>query len=151
MFRNAEPQEAAVAPCDCCKTVPVSHLSLDLPEPVAGWDRVLAERGVEVVEDDLGRPAIRREDARALMEERREWELAHAEEARRRQEETARKSRPVSPGIPLPKAGDPSMSAYEVMRAADADAERSDPRRRLSPQEEFLTQRLGPPRKVEEG
>lgn len=40
------------------------------------------------------------------------------------------------------------MSAFEVMRAADADAERADSNRRVSPQEEFLSQRLGPPGKV---
>jgi hypothetical protein len=38
------------------------------------------------------------------------------------------------------------MSALEVMLAADAD--RPDPDKRISPTEEFLTQRLGPPRTV---
>ena len=148
MFDTMNAEQEVV--CDACQLVPISVLSLDHPEPVSGWAALLEGRDVEVVEDDLGRPAVRRVDARALLEQQREWERRNAEEARQRHEETARKSPPVPRGIPLPKEGDPSMTAFEVMRAQDADAERDDPQRRLSPHEEFLTQRLGPPRKVEE-
>lgn len=140
-MRNAEQEHA----CDCCKTVPVSHLALD--EPIGGWSAFFAERGIEVVEDDLGRVAIRREDARALVEERREWELKSEEEARQRQEEMARKAPPTTGGVPYPENADSGMSAYEVMRAAAG--EEADPNRRVSPQEEFLMQRLGRPWKVE--
>jgi hypothetical protein len=63
--------------------VPLSHLSLDIPaEPPLGWRAELDLRGVAVIEDDLGRPALSRADARALFTERREQE----EEAARRRE-----------------------------------------------------------------
>jgi hypothetical protein len=144
--RNAEPQEVMV--CAACQLVPISLLSLDHSEPTSGWEAMLAARGIELIEDDLGRMAIRREDARALMGERRGWELASAEEKARRQEEAARNSRPVPPGIPRPAGADAALSAYEVMRGADADAEQSDPARRLTPQEEFLKGSFGQPVEV---
>ena len=54
--------------------VPLSILSMDYDPPVGGWETL----GVEVVEDDLLRPAIRREDARKIVQERREQELRDA-------------------------------------------------------------------------
>ena len=38
--------------------VPVRHLSLDLAEPINGWEPVLLERGVEIVEDDPGQQGV---------------------------------------------------------------------------------------------
>ena len=98
LSRNAEPQEVVL--CDGCKTIPLSVLSLDLDEPIDGWEETLLTRGIELTEDDMGRAAVGREDARALMAERRERELQSAEETRRREEEVARESRPVHPGSP---------------------------------------------------
>jgi hypothetical protein len=40
---------------------------------------MLEAGGIELLTDDLYRPAIRREDARRLAEERREWERSSAE------------------------------------------------------------------------
>jgi hypothetical protein len=137
--------------CASCRLVPLTVLSLDHPEPLAGWPSMLAERGVAVLRDDLGRACIAREDARALLAEREEWELKSVGETRRRQEERVRESRPVPRGIPRPASADAALSAYEVMRGADADAEQSDPARRLTPQEEFLTGSFGQPVEVEEG
>jgi hypothetical protein len=59
----------------------VSHLALDLGEPpVGGWVAYLAGRGLEVLTDDLGRPAVSRADARQLLDERRDsiagWAVA---------------------------------------------------------------------------
>ena len=65
--------------------IPLSHLALDHPEPLAGWEPLLQAHGIELLEDDLYRPAIRREDARRLVTERREWEREN-EKARRLQE-----------------------------------------------------------------
>ena len=65
--------------------IPLSHLVLDHPEPIAGWEPLLQAHGIELLEDDLYRPAIRREDARRLVTERREWEREN-EKARRLQE-----------------------------------------------------------------
>jgi hypothetical protein len=149
---KAQVQNPEATICDACSMVPLSILALDFDEPTAGWSVFFRERGIEPTEDDLGRPAIRREDARAMMVELREWEFKSAEETRRRQEELVRESRPVLRGIPRPAGADAALTAYEVQRGADADAERFDPHRRLSPHEEFLTRSLGRPAEVvEEG
>jgi hypothetical protein len=54
MFRNSattsEPAPVVVAPADA--PIPLSHLALDLPEPVGGWPACLAGRGIEVIDDD---------------------------------------------------------------------------------------------------
>ena len=135
-------QDPEVAACATCQAIPISHLSLDLPEPVVGWERAFSERGVEIILDDVGRPSVPRHVLGELLAEHRERETRRAERPRP-------DGRPVPRGIPRPAGADAALSAYEVMRGADADAERSDPGRRLSPQEEFLTQRLGRPRSVE--
>jgi hypothetical protein len=62
-------------------SIPLSQLSLDLPEPVGGWAAYLKGRGIDVVTDDIGRASIARADARQLLNEYRSGE---AEKARRR-------------------------------------------------------------------
>jgi len=52
--------------------IPIRHLSLDLDEPVNGWTQALLERGVEIIDDDLGRPCVRREVLGDLLREERE-------------------------------------------------------------------------------
>jgi hypothetical protein len=64
--------------------VPLSVLELDHPQPDGGWRVYLHERNIPVGEDDLGRPAIARVDARQLLAEQRKAE------ARRREVEAAR-------------------------------------------------------------
>jgi len=49
--------------------IPLSHLSLDLPEPLCGWESELARRGVPVVEDDIARRCVGRRAARMLISE----------------------------------------------------------------------------------
>ena len=51
--------------------VALSVLALDYPMPAAGWAVELDGRGVGIVLDDLGRPAIPRAVARDLLAERR--------------------------------------------------------------------------------
>jgi hypothetical protein len=51
--------------------VPVRHLSLDLAEPINGWESALLERRVEIVEDDLGRPCVPREVLGDVLREER--------------------------------------------------------------------------------
>ena len=75
--------------CDGCRLIPLSHLSLDLSEPVVvGWEQLLAERGVEIVLDDIGRPSVPRHVLGELLAERRERE-ARLEDQRRRDAERA--------------------------------------------------------------
>ena len=128
--------------CALCKTIPVSHLVLDVPEPLVGWSAFFRERRVEVAPDDVGRPSIPRHVLGELVAEHREHEARQAERPRL-------DSVPVPHGIPRPAGvGGEAMTAFEVMRGADADAERDDPGRRVKPTEEFLSQ-LGRPRSVE--
>ena len=107
--------------CQGCSRIALSHLALDLDEPTNGWSAFFRERSIEMLEDDLGRPSLRREDARAVISERQRWERENAESIRHRQEVVARESRPVHPGLPRPPHADEKLSAFEVMRGADAE------------------------------
>jgi hypothetical protein len=60
------------------RPVPLSELERDLPEPAAGWVAELGRRGIEIVRDDLGRPAVDRAAARAIFAEHLEQEEAAA-------------------------------------------------------------------------
>ena len=93
--------------------IPLSHLALDHPEPLAGWEPLLQARGIELLTDDLLRSAIRREDARRLAEERREWERSSAEKAYQLKESLEGPS--VTVGIPALEDG----SAMESLMAHD--------------------------------
>jgi hypothetical protein len=83
---DIEPSHDVMAPSD---PIPLSVLALDLPEPPAGgWVAYLSGRGIEVVPDDIGRPAIARGDAKQLILEKQQAE-AHAREVAARQEREA--------------------------------------------------------------
>jgi hypothetical protein len=105
--------------CAACRTVPLSHLHLDLSEPVQGWEMFLAERSIEIVEDVSGRPSIPRWALTRLLDERRERERTVAEAAERATRMTAA----VGAGVPAL----PDSTAYESLLAPEA----------VSPQEEF--------------
>jgi len=113
-----EHQENTKAPlCDACRRIPVSHLALDVAEPLEGWLEFFRKRGVEVTDDQLGRPSVRRYVLGDLLDEQREREARLAE---RPQPEAA----PVRPaGVPALEDG----SAYQSMMAAGG----------VSPAEEF--------------
>jgi hypothetical protein len=105
--------------------VPLSVLTLDLAEPVEGWHAFLAARGVEVVDDDLGRASVSRDAARQLLTEQRERE---AEQARRRKLLEARqvaddqiRRAQIWQGIPADDLP-PGVAPAAVMLQADRDA-----------------------------
>jgi hypothetical protein len=91
-------------------TVPISYLSLDAPEPIRGWLAFFAERGIEIVVDDIGRLSVRRSVLGELLAERREREARLAEE---RAEKAAARKTPVAVGIPAGQG----LSAFETMVA----------------------------------
>ena len=131
MFRTApvvEPAPDVMVPPE--PPVPLSHLELDLPAPVAGWPAFLAARGVEVTLDDIGRMSISRDDARLLIAEQREAEVRRREKAaefeRQAVEQDQQRRAQVWGGIPadLIPVG---VSAAQAMVAAEKDAR---PRRR---------------------
>jgi len=77
--KPAAPVESAPAVMRDVSPVPLSVLSLDLEQPPIGWLAYLGNIGVEIVEDDLGRPSIHRHDARRLIAEHRDNEVRKAE------------------------------------------------------------------------
>jgi ParB-like chromosome segregation protein Spo0J len=108
-------------------------LSLDEPSP-AGWDGYLAGRGIAVVVDDLGRPAITRGAARELITEHHKQHREHEARLARVREQTEqaaiaadREFRASLPGgipwydIPV------GVTAPEMWAAAEKDAQ---PKRR---------------------
>jgi hypothetical protein len=125
--------------------VPVALLSIEVGEPI---EEVLHRLGEAVQLDDVGMRAVPADVARQFFAELADQAARQQEQSRRLQKMAADTS-PVIRGIPRPATADSQMSAFEVMRGVDADAERTDPSRRLSPTEEFLGEVLGPPRKVE--
>ena len=89
--------------------IPLSHLSLDVDEPVVvGWEQLLAERGVAIVLDDIGRPSVPREVLGELIAEY----LARQQTAQHAELGAAHKE------VPVPAAGIPAeegLSAFETM------------------------------------
>ena len=115
--------------------IPLSVLQLGPDPPTAGWPAYLGSRGVSIVEDDLGRPAIARADARQLFVERRESEVRRCEVAARNDAQVeAQRLASVRPGIPwweIPEGVTPG----EAMTAGD---KMTGPRRR-TPLEDALS------------
>jgi hypothetical protein len=110
--------------------VPVSHLALDLPEPpVGGWVAYLAGRGLEVLTDDIGRPAVSRAIAGQLLTECREDEIRRreaAEAAERQALEADRVRRANMPtGIPAGLVPDGLRPAEAMMLAGESSAPRA--------------------------
>jgi hypothetical protein len=102
--------------------VPLSELARDLPAPAGGWAVELAGRGVAVIEDDLGRPAVDRSTARALFAEARERQEAKARKQAELEQKAVEEDRRFRAGLPagVPMSEIPTgMSPAEVLMAAD--------------------------------
>jgi hypothetical protein len=115
--------------------VPVRHLSLDLNEPINGWEPALLERGAEILDDDLGRPCVRREVLGDLLREERE-RLARIEA-----ESAARAAAAVAPvpaGIPALEHG----SAMESLMANDPGYQTAAEEFGRIPKPNFLAEEL---------
>jgi hypothetical protein len=70
VFKSAPAPVAASVVEPAGDLIPVSVLALDLNLPSNGsWLDYLASKGVEVTDDDLGRPSVSRDDARRLLAE----------------------------------------------------------------------------------
>jgi hypothetical protein len=110
--------------CAACRTVPVAHLSLDLREPLQGWPAYLEQEGIEVIDDDLGRPAISRLVFGAMVRQAATRRKMEAEARALRSAEQVRRPRVVAiPGVE-------GRSAYESLMAAEG--------RVVTPEMEFL-------------
>jgi hypothetical protein len=105
MKRNAELDPEAT---EChCGTVPLSHLRLDIDEPISGWPVFFRERNIEVAPDDLGRPSVPRRVLGELLAEREEQE---ARLAAQRAEQAAAREAPVPAGVPALEGASPFES-----------------------------------------
>ena len=132
MFRNTAP-DAEVAPAEATppdEPIPLSHLELDLPVPTIGWLAYLGNVGIEILTDDVGRPAISRTDARMLIAEHhdnevRKAELRAAAEKRAIEQDQAFRAS-LGHGVKVPDG----MSYAEAARAAELDSQTYRPRRR---------------------
>jgi hypothetical protein len=119
-MRNRQ-DPAEVPLCDACRRIPLSHLALDIAEPLEGWLAFFEKRGVIVMDDHLGRPSVRRHVLGDLIAEQREREARLVQEAAER---AARMTAPIGAGVP---ALNENASAYESLLAVGA----------VSPVEEF--------------
>jgi hypothetical protein len=120
MFRTTD---RPVLEHDPAELVPLSGLSLDLQPPsVGGWPTELPARGITVIADDLGRPAVRRDDARRLIAERRDAETRGREAAGRQAMELERRRVASLHGGISPDLIPTGLTPAEAMTAAERDA-----------------------------
>jgi hypothetical protein len=119
--------------------VPLSHLQLDLPAPGGGWATFLADRGISITIDDIGRASVSRSDARQLVTEQREAEVQRREKAaefeRQAVESDQRRRAQIYAGIPAAAIPD-GVHPARAMLEASRDARRT---RRVSPLQEALS------------
>jgi hypothetical protein len=112
--------------------IPLSVLELDLPAPRIGWAAGLAEKGVDIVTDDLGRLAVSRVDARRLFDEQREAEARKREAVARIEQQAIEKDRQRRAALPqgIPWYEVPlGLTAAEAMVASDPDRDKQPKRR----------------------
>jgi hypothetical protein len=115
--------------------IPISQLALDLDPPAVGWDAFLASRGIDVVDDDIGRKSISRADARQLLDEHREAE-AHAREVmERREAQLIQQDRLLRASLP---AGLPAAMVPEGLTPAQGMMLAGEKRRPRSVREQLL-------------
>jgi hypothetical protein len=112
-MRKENTMDSTEAPplCGCCRRVPVSHLALDVSEPLVGWEAFFAAKGIQVASDHLGRPSVARYVLSDLLDEQQEREARLAEEA----------ANAATLNQPVPVVGIPALegsTAYETMMSA---------------------------------
>ena len=129
--------------------IPISHLSLDLSEPIVGWAASLSERGIELLEDDIGRKAISREDARTLMAEAREREAREREDQRRRRSERADSKVPA--GVPALEGATPFESMASAGDFVSVAQEFGRPRPNFLEEELAAGRRVNAQKRVKDG
>jgi hypothetical protein len=122
--------------------IPLSYLELDLTTPVEGWATFLADRGISITIDDVGRASVSRGDARQLLTEQREAEVRRREKAaeleRQAVEQDQLRQAQIWGGIPADMIPI-GVSPAQAMVAAEKDAR---PRRK-SPLEHALSNEGG--------
>jgi hypothetical protein len=121
--------------------VPLSHLALDLPAPEAvGWGVFLADRGIAIVVDDVGRLSISRDNARQLLSEHRENEARAREMAAEREAQAIELDRQRRASLPagVPVSAIPAGMTYgQAIASAELDSQTYRPSRRTLMEDVF--------------
>jgi hypothetical protein len=123
MFRNTLPAADPPTHVDVVDppepVVPLSHLELDLARPPEGWATFLADRGISITIDDLGRASVSRSDARQLLTEQREAEVRRREKAAELERQAVERDQAwraqLGGGIPAYAIPDGVVSAYDLI------------------------------------
>jgi hypothetical protein len=138
MFRNLPSVEHSATHAALPEPVPLSVLSLDHPQPGEGWARYLHERNIPVGEDDLGRAAVSRDDARQLLAEQRKTELRKREALAEQERAAVEQDRVKFASIWKGLAADDLPVGVAAGDAMIAAARAGQPKRR-TPVEEALS------------
>jgi hypothetical protein len=81
--------------------IPLSVLALDLDQqPANGWTVWLAEQGISITFDDLGRRCISRADAKRLLDEKRQAEIRRQDLSARLEQEAVEKDQAFRASLP---------------------------------------------------
>ena len=81
--------------------IPLSVLALGLDQqPANGWTVWLAEQGISITFDDLGRRCISRADAKRLLDEKRQAEIRRQDQLARLEQEAVEKDRAWRASLP---------------------------------------------------
>jgi hypothetical protein len=129
------PEKETLKPSE---VIPLVVLKLSLAPPVE-WAAFLADRGMSIIIDDIGRPSVSRSDARLLLTEQREAEKKRREKAAEleRQAVEADQQRRAQIYAGIPAAAIPAdVHPARAMLEASRDARRP---RRVSPLQEALS------------
>jgi hypothetical protein len=109
--------------------IPLSILELDLPAPGNGWAAGLAEHGIAIVLDDLGRASIPRAAARELFEARRASEAKAREMAAANEQAAIERDREFRAALPKGKAWYEVPAGVHPATALLAEVKAAQPRR----------------------
>jgi hypothetical protein len=132
------PEKETLKPSE---VIPLVVLELSLAPPVE-WAAFLADRGMSITIDDIGRPSVSRSDARLLLTEQREAEVRRRERAAELERQAVEQDRLRRASLP---AGIPAGMIPDGLAPAEAmvlAGESSGPRAK-SVREQLLECELG--------
>jgi hypothetical protein len=141
VFRTAPVVEPAPDVKVPAELIPLVVLELSLAAPVE-WAAFLADRGMSIIIDDIGRPSVSRSDARLLLTEQREAEVRRREKAAELERQAVEQDRlrraSLPTGIPAGMVPDGLAPAEAMMLAGESSAPRAK-----SVREQLLERELG--------
>jgi hypothetical protein len=135
----AEPAPDVMVPAEL---IPLVVLQLSLAAAPVEWAALLADRGMSIIIDDVGRPSVSRSDARLLLAEQHEAEVRRRERAAELERQAVEQDRlrraSLPAGIPAGMVPDGLAPAEAMMLAGESSAPRA-----RSVREQLLERELG--------